>query len=64
GVVPESTIVSESVISIKISKDISEIYGWDDSPTTLPVFVFPTQDFKEIAIEWMNYLQSNLDFKA
>jgi hypothetical protein len=64
GVVHETTIVSESVISIKIARDISEIYGWDDSPTALPVFVLPTQDFKEIAISWMNYLQINRDFKT
>lgn len=60
GVSSSETIISESMVSVVISSDISKFYQDPNySPTSSPDYSIPTQDLKVIVEAWLSYLQSN-----
>jgi hypothetical protein len=53
-------LISESMISVVVSSDISKFYQDPNySITESSDYSIPTQDLKEIVEVWMNYLASN-----
>ncbi|MDN5288988.1 MAG: hypothetical protein JWR38_5262 [Mucilaginibacter sp.] len=60
GISSAETLISESMISVIVSSNISKFYQDPDySVTDNPDYSMPTQDLKEIAEAWMSYLASN-----